>query len=90
MANGEVQAAMRAKLEAAFRPSELIIEDESYKHAGHGGYKGDGAETHFHVTIMAAAFEGMSRVESQRRVYQVLAEEMAGPVHALGLTVRAG
>ena len=88
MANGEVQAAMRAKLEQAFAPTRLEIEDESHKHAGHGGYKGDGAETHFHVTMIADTVAGLSRVERQRAVYRVLAEELAGPVHALGLTVK--
>jgi len=30
-------------------------------------------------------FDGLSRVDRQRMVYAVLAEEMAGPVHALAL-----
>ncbi|MBP7253079.1 MAG: BolA family transcriptional regulator [Alphaproteobacteria bacterium] len=78
---------MRAKLKAAFAPQALIIADESAKHAGHAGAHSQG-ESHFAVTITAAAFNGKSRLERQRMVNSVLAEELAARVHALRLTVR--
>jgi BolA protein len=80
-----VAGTIREKLIAAFAPGELVIEDESARHAGHSGAR-PGGETHFNVRIVSAAFEGMSRVERQRRVYAALAEEMRGPIHALALT----
>ena len=43
-------------------------------------------ETHFAVTIVSAAFAGLSRVARQRLVYEALAEELATRVHALSLT----
>lgn len=76
---------IRAKLTAGLHPTRLAIRDESHRHAGHAGARPEG-ETHFHVEIVAAAFAGESRVARQRRVYALLAEELAGPVHALGLT----
>ena len=79
---------MRTKLQAAFDPAELEITDDSEKHRGHGGWR-EGGETHFSVRIVADAFAGKSRVERQRMVYRVLADEMAGPVHALALDVSA-
>ena len=76
---------IREKLTAAFAPKELIVEDESAKHAGHSGAR-PGGETHFNVRIVSETFEGISRVERQRRVYAALADEMKGRVHALSLT----
>jgi BolA family transcriptional regulator, general stress-responsive regulator len=76
---------IREKLIAAFSPDDLVIDDESARHAGHSGAR-PGGETHFQVRIVSAAFEGLSRVERQRRVYAVLADEMRGSVHALALT----
>jgi BolA protein len=76
---------IREKLIAAFAPDDLVVDDESARHAGHSGAR-PGGETHFQVRIVSAAFEGLSRVERQRRVYAVLADEMRGPVHALALT----
>jgi BolA protein len=79
---------MRRKLVARFAPSRLDIIDESHRHAGHAGARPEG-ETHFAVTIVAAAFAGKSRVERQRLVYETLAEELRTRVHALSLHARA-
>lgn len=76
---------IRDKLTAGLRPVRLEIRDESHRHAGHAGARPEG-ESHFHVEVVASAFAGESRVARQRRVYALLAEELAGPVHALGLT----
>jgi BolA protein len=38
---------------------------------------------------VSAAFAGESPVNRQRRVHRLLAEELAGPVHALAMTLRA-
>jgi BolA protein len=62
---------MREKLNAAFAPAHLVVEDESAKHHGHAGARPEG-ETHFRVAIVSAAFAGLSRVDRQRRVYAVL------------------
>lgn len=82
-----VAETMRAKLIAAFAPTRLDIVDESHRHVGHAGAR-EGGESHFRVTLVSAAFAGMGRVERQRRVYGVLAEELAGPVHALALDLQ--
>ena len=73
------------KLEAAFAPQTLTIEDESARHAGHPGAR-QGGESHFRIRIVSLSFAGLSRVERQRRVYAVLADEIADGVHALALT----
>ena len=75
------------KLTEALTPAVLEVVDESAKHKGHGGWR-EGGETHFHVTVVSAAFEGKSRVDRQRMIYALLAEEMAERVHALALTTK--
>lgn len=83
-----VAATIRQKLTDNLAPSRLEIVDESHRHAGHAGARPEG-ETHFAVTIVSAAFEGSRRVARQRLVYQILAAELAGRVHALTLTTLA-
>lgn len=83
-----VADAIRDKLTRAFTPLALEVTDESHRHAGHAGAtRADGShgETHFHVRLVSQAFEGVNRVERQRRVHAVLAQELAGPVHAFSL-----
>jgi BolA protein len=72
------------KLTAALVPVRLDIADDSHKHAGHAGAR-PGGESHFSVEIVSAAFEGQNRVARQRIVYDILKEELEGPVHALAL-----
>lgn len=79
---------IRSKLTNGLSPTRLEIVDESAKHQGHAGWR-PGGETHFNVTVVSAAFDGKSRVDRQRMVFEILAEEMAGQVHALALTTRA-
>lgn len=75
---------IRRKLTSALAPSRLVVLDESHRHAGHAGSRPEG-ETHFRVEISSTAFAGLSRVARQRLVYDVLAEELRDPVHALSL-----
>ena len=85
---GAVAESLRAKLDAAFSPQLLQIDDDSSRHAGHAGAR-EGGESHFNVVIRAAAFEGVARVQRQRMVYAALADELAGPVHALSVKALA-
>lgn len=84
---GKVADAIHAKLTEGLAPSQLDIEDDSHRHAGHGGARPEG-ESHFNVTIESARFAGLRLVERQRLVYRLLADELAGPVHALSLTLK--
>ncbi len=84
---GKVADAIRDKLDRELSPTLLAIEDDSARHSGHSGAR-PGGESHFNVTVESAAFTGLRPLERQRLVYRVLAEELAGPVHALSLTLR--
>lgn len=83
-----VQSILEAKLKLAFRPKALDVRDEWSQHEGHSGWK-PGGETHFRVYIIAEAFEGKSRVDMHRMINEVLADELAGPVHALAIHASA-
>lgn len=89
MPEGPIATIMREKLTAALAPERLEIEDDSARHAGHhheGGVDGRaGGESHFNLTIVSPAFEGLGRVQRQRRVNNLLKAELAGPVHALSI-----
>ncbi len=80
--------AIQNKLTTAFQPTRLEIVDDSHRHAGHAGAR-EGGESHFNVTIESPAFAGTPRVARQRMVYRALAEELAGPLHALSVKALA-
>ncbi len=75
---------IRAALEAAFAPAQVLVQDDSAKHAGHAGAR-PGGETHYSVAVVSPAFAGQSRVARSRAVHAVLDAEFAGGLHALAL-----
>lgn len=88
MTPGPVGQTISTKLREAFAPEQLEVIDESHQHVGHAGARPDG-ESHFRVKIVAEAFRARSRVEAHRMVNAVLAEELAGRVHALAIQASA-
>ncbi|MCM2131671.1 BolA family protein [Larsenimonas rhizosphaerae] len=74
-----IQEIIEQKL-AELDPSVLKVENESHKHS-----VPPNSETHFKVTLVSAAFEQFSQVKRHQRIYGMLADELAGPVHALAL-----
>ena len=79
---------IRRKLNEAFAPEALAVEDESERHRGHAGWR-QGGETHFRLRIVSDAFRGKSRVERHRMVNAALAEEFERGLHALAVEARA-
>lgn len=81
---------IRANLTAALAPARVELVDESTHHAGHAAMKGlPAGETHFRLLVVSEHFRGLNRVQRQRLVYQTLADEMAGGIHALAITALA-
>jgi BolA protein len=78
-----VKDEMEARLSAAFAPTELRVENESHRHAGHAGDDGSG-ESHFRILIRAPALAGMSRVARHRAVHAALGD-LTVRVHAIAL-----
>jgi BolA protein len=83
---GAVARSMEAKLQAALTPTRVELTDESDRHQGHAHA---GVESHFNLVVESAAFAGLGRLARQRLVMNVLADELAGPVHALSIRALA-
>ncbi len=74
-----IQATIEEKLKA-LEPAFLAVENESHRH----NVPPD-SETHFKVTLVSERFAGLMPVKRHQQVYTLLADELAGPVHALAL-----
>ncbi|MGB3724163.1 MAG: BolA/IbaG family iron-sulfur metabolism protein [Glaciecola sp.] len=75
-----VQASIEQKLQDAFSPLYLEVLNESHMHNVPAN-----SETHFKVTIVSDGFEGKRLIQRHQAVNEVVAAELAGPVHALAL-----
>lgn len=74
------QTAIQEKLTQALTPQHLEVINES-----HGHNVPAGSETHFKVVAVSDIFAGENAVKRHRRVYGILADELANGVHALSL-----
>ncbi|WP_194757516.1 BolA family protein [Aliidiomarina indica] len=68
------------KLVDEFSPDYVDVKDESYMHAS-----GPQAQSHFKVTLVSEAFDGLRLIQRHRAVNAVLAEELRDQIHALAL-----
>ena len=84
---GPVARAIFGKLKEGLSTDEILIVDDSRHHKGHSGYR-EGGESHFRITVVSEQFRGLSRLARQRMVYGLLADELAGPVHALSVAAK--
>ena len=75
-----VQVEIENKLRIGLEPEFLRVENESHQHN-----VPPASETHFKVVVVSPRFEGVRAVRRHQMVYQILAEELAGSVHALAL-----
>ena len=75
-----VSQTIETKLVEAFDPLHLTVDDESSNHNVPAG-----SESHFKVVIVAKCFDDRRLIDRHRMVNAALAEELAGPVHALAL-----
>ena len=75
-----IQQQIQSKLSTAFSAQHLEVLNESHMHS-----VPPDSETHFKVVLVAPEFEGKRQVARHQLIYRLLAEELAGPVHALAL-----
>ena len=79
-------------LKDRFNPQHFSLDDESGRHAHHRetkrGPQQGASETHLHLHLVSASFEGVGRVARSRLVHEALAEEFASGLHALRLKLQ--
>ncbi|MGL4932828.1 MAG: BolA family protein [Aeromonas sp.] len=75
-----IQQLMEAKLTAALSPTLLEVFNESHMHRVEPG-----SESHFKVVIVSQQFAGQRLLARHRQVNAILADELAGAIHALAL-----
>lgn len=75
-----VQQQIESKLVGALPLAHIEVVNESHMHS-----VPPGSETHFKVVLVSPEFDGKRAVARHQLIYRVLADELAGPVHALAL-----
>jgi BolA family transcriptional regulator, general stress-responsive regulator len=76
----QIQQSIEQLLSTSLNPIQLEVVNESHMHS-----VPPNSETHFKVTLVAEAFDGLNQVKRHQQVYALLRELMQNPIHALAL-----
>lgn len=79
-----VVAILRQRL-AVLEPTQIDIEDETHRHAGHAGAREGG---HFRLSIVSPRFAGLSTMQRHRLVYDAVGDLKAAGIHALSIQAK--
>ena len=73
------------KLRENFTLTSLEIEDKSFLHKKHKNFKED--KFHIKLTIGADEFKNVNSIDSNRKIYDVLRNEMKENIHSLQIII---
>ncbi|MCL4152739.1 UNVERIFIED_CONTAM: hypothetical protein GTU68_057786 [Idotea baltica] len=76
----KIQTAIEEKINASLTPTYLEVLNESNNHNVPAG-----SESHFKVTIVSDEFDGKMLIARHRMINKLLADELAGDIHALSI-----
>ena len=81
----ELIAIVKKKLEEKINIESIRIEDKSFLHKNHAGNK----ECKFHLKIHLKSIElkKMSRIESNKKIYKILDEELKMFIHSIQILI---
>jgi stress-induced morphogen len=64
---------LKTRIEEAIPDADVAVEDLT------------GGGDHFRAEVVSNRFEGLSRIDQHRLIYEVFGDEVGGPIHALSL-----
>ena len=75
---GPVEQQIADIVSAELKPATMQLDNESHMHS-----VPPGSESHFKLLVVSEAFVGQRKVARHQLLYTLLADQLAGPVHAL-------
>ena len=79
-------AIVKKKLELNFSIEDIKIEDKSFLHKNHpNNQKG---KFHLKISITSEELKLMSKIESNRKIYKVLDDEINESIHSIQILIR--
>jgi len=81
----ELIAIVKKKLESESVIQNIKIEDKSFLHKNHKGNQSD--KFHLKISLNSTELSKLSKVESNRKIYQILEKELKENIHSLQILI---
>ena len=81
----ELIAIVKKKLQSQIVIEDIIIEDKSFLHKNHSGNQSD--KFHLKISLKSNQLKKMKRIDSNKKIYQILDKEMKEFIHSLQILI---
>tara|TARA_B110001452_G_scaffold57016_1_gene44216 strand:+ start:365 stop:625 length:261 start_codon:yes stop_codon:yes gene_type:complete len=81
----ELIAIVKKKLQKKISIENITIEDKSFLHKNHPGNKQ--GKFHLKITIQSIELKSINKIDSNKRVYKALEQEMKEQIHSVQILI---
>ena len=81
----ELIAIVKKKLQDQINIESIKIEDKSFLHKNHPGNQV--GKFHLKITLTSSELKNMNKIESNKKIYKVLGEEMRESIHSIQILI---
>ena len=82
----ELIAIIKKKLENQLLIENIVIEDKSFLHKNHKGHQE--GKYHLKISLVSAELKKMSKIDSNKKIYKVLDEEIKKFIHSIQILIQ--
>ena len=81
----ELISNVKKKITKNINIENILIEDKTFLHKNHSGHESN--KFHLKVTIDSEELKKLNKVESNKKVYKILDEELKNHIHSLQILI---
>ena len=81
----ELIANIKNKLNKNINIETILIEDKTFLHKNHSGH--DKNRFHLKISIRSRELKCLSKIESNKKIYKILNEELKTHIHSLQILI---
>ena len=76
---------VKKKIKKNIKIEDISIEDKTFLHKKHPGHKSN--KFHLKIIIMSDELKRLNKIESSKKIYKILEEELKNHIHSLQILV---
>ena len=76
---------VKKKIKKNINIENILIEDKTFLHKGHPGNENN--KFHLKITIESEELKGLNKIESNKKIYKILDEELRNHVHSIQILI---
>ena len=81
----ELIVKIKKKLKKNINIENILIEDKTFLHKNHSGHESN--KFHLKITIDSEELKKLNKVESNKKIYKILDEELKNHIHSLQILI---